>query len=129
MKKLLAILLISFAFNFVWEHAHAVLYASYQGGPLTDFILLHAALGDAVIITVLGALFIYFPTVGRRRWLVWPIGLAVAIFIEVLALHSGRWQYNSMMPIIPILNIGLTPTIQLAVTGWLTLWLVLWRKD
>jgi hypothetical protein len=129
MKKLLALLIISFALNFVWEHAHSVLYASYQGGPVTNYILLHASLGDAVIITVIGALFIYFPKIGKRHWLIWPIGLAVAIFIEVLALYSGRWQYNSLMPIIPLLNIGLTPTIQLAITSWVTLWLVMWRRE
>lgn len=128
MKRILAIFVVSFAFNFLWEHAHAPLYAAYQGGALTNYILLRAALGDAVIITTLGALFIYFPTVGRRRWLIWPLGLGVAIFIELLALHSGRWAYNSMMPIIPLLKIGLTPTIQLALTGAAALWLVLWRR-
>jgi len=129
MKRLLAIFAVSFALNFVWEHAHAFLYAAYQGGPLTGFILLRAALGDAIIITVLGALFIYFPTVGGRRWLIWPIGFAVAIFIEELALHTARWQYNSLMPLVPYLNIGLTPAVQLAVTGAAALWLVLWRKN
>lgn len=128
MKKLLAIFAVSFALNFVWEHAHSVLYLSYQGGPLTEFILLRATLGDAVIITVFGALFIYFPKIGARRWLVWPLGLCVSIFIELLALHSGRWQYNSLMPIIPLLNIGLTPAVQLALTGWASLRFVLWRK-
>lgn len=41
------------------------------------------------------------------------------VAIEMWALYTERWVYNSLMPIIPIIRIGLTPTIQLAVTDFI----------
>ncbi|MBI2063794.1 MAG: hypothetical protein HYT65_02280, partial [Candidatus Yanofskybacteria bacterium] len=46
-------------------------------------------------------------------------GLAVAVIIEAAALPAGRWAYNSLMPIIPIIKIGITPAVQLAITGYI----------
>jgi len=44
-------------------------------------------------------------------------GLVAAIAMEIWALNTGRWVYSSLMPIIPIIKTGLSPTIQLALTG------------
>lgn len=126
MKRLLAIFGVSLALNLAWEHLHAPLYAGYQGGSITEFILLRASLGDAVIITLGALLFLYVPYVKNRRWLVWPLGLGMAAAIELFALHTGRWAYGPYMPL--VFGIGLTPLLQLAATGWMTLWLVAWRK-
>ena len=41
-----------------------------------------------------------------------------AIVLEKWALMTGRWAYTSAMPIIPILNIGLTPAVQLGMLGY-----------
>lgn len=42
------------------------------------------------------------------------IGGILAVIIEKWGLSTGRWQYDEM-PIIPILNIGLTPVLQMLV--------------
>jgi len=127
-KSLLLIFLYSFFLNFIWEHVHSLLYASYKGGRLTEFILFHASLGDAVILSLLALPFIFSSFFRKRLWIIIPIGIFIAIIIEIYALQAGRWEYNALMPIIPFLNIGLTPTIQLALTGYLTYCLVLTRK-
>lgn len=121
MKRLLTIFLISFLLNFVWENLHSLLYASYMGGDITQFILFHASLGDAVMITIVCLPFIYLASFRKHSWTIVPIGLIIAVSIEWAALSVGRWSYNEFMPIIPILNIGLTPTIQLALLGYLSL--------
>jgi len=35
-------------------------------------------------------------------------------------------MYNELMPIIPILNVGLSPTIQLGLTGYLAYRAIWW---
>lgn len=50
----------------------------------------------------------------------WEIALLLFLFaacLEWFALATGRWEYGALMPRIPILGIGLTPTLQLAATG------------
>ena len=126
MKRLLAIFGTALTLNLAWEHLHAPLYAGYQGGAITEFILLRASLGDAVIITGGALLFLYVPYFKKHRWLVWPLGLWVAVAIELFALYTGRWAYGPAMPL--VFGIGLTPLVQLATTGSATMWLVVWRK-
>src|SRR3990167_3437728 len=108
MKKIFFIFLLSFSFNLIWENLHFYLYAGYMGGTITEAILLRASVVDAMIIIF--------------------IGIVVAILIELHALRTERWVYNEYMPIIPILFVGLTPTIQLGLLGYLSYWLVVGIK-
>ncbi len=124
-RKLFYIFLLSLGLNFVWENLHSFLYASYQGGPIGEFILLRAALGDAVLLGILALPFFYLDFFKKRKWLIIPIGVAVAILIELYALHTGRWAYNSYMPLIPFLDVGLTPTLQLGLLGWVVYFLMI----
>lgn len=128
LQKLGAIFVISFILNLVWENLHAYLYTAYQGGPITEFILLRATLGDAVMLVVLAVPFVYMHTFTRRLWLIVPVGVALAVWIEFYALNAGRWSYNEFMPLIPFVQVGLTPTVQLALLGWVTYWYVLKRQ-
>lgn len=123
MRRLGAIFALSFVLNLAWEHAHALLYAGYQGSPITKFILWRATLADAVFITAIAAVIFSAPFLRKHEWLMVPLGLVLAVCIELWALHTGRWAYNPLMPVIPWLNIGLTPTLQLALTGYAALWL------
>jgi hypothetical protein len=107
---------LAFLLNFLWEELHSVLYVHYQGGEITDVILLHASLADAFFITAL----LYVVQKIKKVWLFPILATLLAIGIEWWALGSNRWVYSEAMPIIPFLQIGLTPTIQLALTGTLT---------
>lgn len=97
--------------NIIWENLHRLLYVHYKHGPITQLILLRAALVDAAIITVLFA---------GELWLMVAGGLLIAIALEKWALTTGRWAYTARMPIIPFIRTGLTPTVQLALTGLIT---------
>lgn len=46
------------------------------------------------------------------------VGLIVAFVIEKTSLRSKRWKYANTMPI--VFGVGVTPLLQLAVTGLLT---------
>ena len=124
-KKLFFVFLAAFALNMIWEFAHSVLYASYQSGEITNFILFRAAVWDATIILVL-VISTYALKTNRTVFIVIG-GLVVSVAIELWALQTGRWAYDISMPLIPFLNIGLTPTIQLALTGYIAQKLV-WYK-
>ncbi|MBI2670188.1 MAG: hypothetical protein HYX20_03520 [Candidatus Yanofskybacteria bacterium] len=118
-KKLSIIFAVAFLLNLVWENLHSYLYIHYKAGEITRLILLRATLFDAVFITLLAILFIKIVYFRERKWYVLLMGIIVAIIIELSALKTGRWAYNEFMPIIPLINTGLTPTIQLGILSYL----------
>ncbi|MDO8430725.1 MAG: hypothetical protein Q7S72_01940, partial [Candidatus Taylorbacteria bacterium] len=121
MKKIILIFIISFFLNFIWENLHSLLYANYMGRPITEFILLHATLGDVVMIMIISLPFLFLPFFKKYDWLIIPIGIIISISIEWYALGVGRWSYNEFMPIIPLLGVGLTPVLQLGFLGYVSL--------
>ena len=120
-KKILAIFIVAFILNVLWENLHSQLYLHYQGGTITQLILLRATLFDAMFISIL--LFatekIKFLTHHKIFWIA-TIAVISAILIEVYAISTNRWAYGPAMPLIPLLNVGLTPTIQLALLSIIT---------
>lgn len=120
MRRLAIIFVVAFALNLIWENLHAVLYDNYQGGGITELILLRATLFDAIFIVLICLPFVLFPKLKSKSNWIFVLGLILAIAIELYALATGRWAYGSLMPVIPFLNIGLTPTIQLGVLGVLS---------
>ena len=120
-RRLCIIFAVAFLLNFLWENFHAVLYTHYQGEEITRLILLRAALFDAAFITALAAPFLSLSWLRSRLWLFIIPAVLFAIGLEWWALETGRWEYTAAMPLIPFLHVGLTPTIQLALTGWLAL--------
>lgn len=106
MKNLLLVFALAFALNFIWEYFHSKLYVAYQGAPITPKILLRASLFDAVFIVLVYVLISN----------IWPATFVAALFaiaLELFALKTSRWEYKKSMPIIPWLQVGLTPVIQL----------------
>ena len=120
MKKWFLVFILSFSLNWLWENFHSNLYVHFQGGQITPAVLLYASLVDALIITAAIILFRRLPLADQKIWFLILALVAISIFIEWRALLTNRWAYNNLMPIIPWLKIGLTPTIQLGLTGYLT---------
>jgi len=122
-KKLITVFALAFVLNWVWEIVHSAFYTHYRGGAITAFILLRAALVDAGIILALVLIAREFKL--NRSSVVVAGGLVAALIIELWALQTGRWAYNPLMPVLPIVGVGLTPLIQLAVTGYIAQKIVL----
>jgi len=110
-KKLLAIFGFAFAFNLFWESLHYSLYIPIHSIVRLPGVTIFAALLDALFVL---AIFLLF----NRTNLVWKIvaALLVSLSIERWALFFNIWEYKNAMPIIPFLETGLSPTVQLAVT-------------
>ena len=119
MKKYLLIFITAFTLNVLWEHAHAFLYVHYKGSPITEFILFRAALFDAVAITFFALLFLSVPFFRDKIWILILWLVVFAIGLEMWALFGERWLYADAMPLVPILNVGLTPVLQLGITTYL----------
>lgn len=113
------VFIVSFITNLVWENFHAPLYSKHLNKKIDEVTLLVATVGDAVILTLLAGLFFYVPYLSGHIWLSIPIGFIISIVIEIYALRVGRWSYNKHMPLIPFLGIGLTPTVQLGLLGYI----------
>ena len=125
LKKVVLIFVVSLGLNFLWENLHAGLYLHYQGQQVTELILLRAALFDALVITLIFLTIIAIPAM-RKFAVLWicSIALVFAILLEVYALNTDRWAYTAIMPLVPLLKTGLLPTVQLALTAWVSLWSV-----
>jgi len=119
-SRLGVVFLAAFLLNALYEHLHAPLYAHYQGGVISEAVLLHATLADALIISALVLPFLYSARFARAAWLIIPLGIFIAVDIEWWALGTARWAYGPLMPVIPFLGTGLTPTIQLGLLGYLS---------
>lgn len=119
-KRSLIIFVCAFLLNLLWEHLHSALYVSYRGTSITSGILARAALFDAIVILLFSYPFFRFEFYAQRRWMLYGALVVFAVILEAWALSTGRWIYTDAMPIIPLLNVGLTPTIQLGMLGYLS---------
>lgn len=125
MKKVIAIYLITaFIFNFIWEMGQVAFYKPHFDGVL-DLIIVHlrATIGDAIIFLFIYALASLI--LRDTRWilknkteslyLALTLGFIFAVAIEKFALITGRWGYSELMPIIPLVGVGLSPVLQLTI--------------
>ncbi len=117
-RKTSIIFLVSFLLNVVWENLHSYLYANYMGENITQFILVRASLFDALLITLISLPFLYFNSLKYKVWIILIPATIIAVINEWYGLGTARWAYNELMPIIPILNTGITPTIQLGLLAY-----------
>ena len=120
-RKIVFISFVFFILNFIWEISQAFLYAPHYVG-ISGLITVHlrASLGDILIIFVILLLdVIIFSRIFQEKTGPWRFlaiflaGFVLAVLVEKYALANGRWAYNDMMPIIPGLNVGLAPILQM----------------
>jgi fatty acid desaturase len=118
-----AIVLSSFVLNELWEMAQMPAYAETAGRSLSRTIgpCSRAAVGDVGITlgihTVIALAVCDLGWTLRRRWgasaAAAALGLACAILVECAALAAGRWSYTEQMPVVPALDAGLWPLLQM----------------
>lgn len=118
-----ALFVIAVFFNFLWEVGHSNLYQWIPPMEKTLGHLFLFSVKDAVlylIFIVLVAIAVH-SILWFRKPLAWHLallalaGFAVSAVIEYMAIDTGRWAYLPSMPIIPFLNVGLTPILQMSI--------------
>ena len=122
----LPVFIFSFILNFVWENLHFSLYAGNSFGFNSHLaLMLYASLVDAFFILLV---FLFIGLINKK--INWKLNkknlvlfsaflISISLLIEIRALITGRWVYSSNMP--TILGIGLSPLVQLALTGLISI--------
>ena len=117
-----SLFVISVLLNFFWELAQMPLYV--EDGKLLEFAAhcIVPSLGDGVIVLIIFG--VGWWVLRRVDWFVRPgasayalmlvTGFVIAILIEWVAVYGiGRWSYTERMPVLPVLNVGLSPVLQM----------------
>lgn len=115
-----SIFLLAFVCNMIWEMFHMLLYKNnlYNGKHI--FICALASIADALMVLLIYFLFaLIFKnplwakslTASKIIMLVFIGGIGATIS-ETIHLSVGNWNYAASMPIVPIINVGLSPILQ-----------------
>lgn len=115
------VIIITAVTHLLWESAHVRLYGGYEHIAPATQIVWYATAGDILYTLLIAGLYSVV-----KRTLLWPISLVkkdyfllalagslIAIFVEYKALLTHKWYYLPSMPLIPILNIGASPVMQM----------------
>jgi len=119
--------------NLAWEFAHMPLYTLWQTGAATEiaFAAFHCTGGDVLIaLSALAAALLLFatgewPEVGYRKVAAAAIVLSVTYTVASEWLNVGlrqTWAYGELMPVIPVIDVGLSPIAQWIVLPSLAFW-------
>ena len=124
----------SFVLHLLWENAQAPLYVGFTSFREHFLVCLKAALGDMLFMLIIYSV---LAIVHKNVWwltnahaytqsatwlIVIFLGIFLAVSFELWAVYiDHRWQYTETMPLIPFVDIGLTPVLQMAVIPVLTL--------
>ena len=124
--------------NLVWESAHLPLYTLWADASTAylAFVVIHCTVGDLMIaFTTLGVALLLvgdlrdpssrFPRVAGVTLI---LGIAYTVYSEWLNVSIRQsWAYSDLMPLIPIIDTGMSPVAQWI---FLPLFGLLWaRKD
>lgn len=110
--------------NLVWEFAHMPLYTLWSTGTVGEivFAAVHCTGGDILIaMSALMLSLLLFGTgwplertaVRRVVALTMVVGVSYTVFSEWLNIVVREaWAYSELMPIVPVLDAGLSPLLQ-----------------
>lgn len=121
----------AFLFNVAWEILQIPLFKGgvYEWQHILFCVLASVADIIMVLIIYFGFALIYKNALWvknlktNRIILLILIGGAGAILAEIRHLSIGTWSYDAAMPLIPIVNVGLSPVLQFMILPILIYWL------
>lgn len=122
-----------FVIHLAWESVHIRLYTNYDALKGYLPVPVWAALGD--IVYTFAAVFVIALLKMDVWWFVLPhptdflqlaaLGFLTALFVEKKAQYYKRWEYTDAMPVLPVLNIGLSPVVQKTFLFPITVWVTI----
>lgn len=120
--------ILAFVLNFAWEITQIPLYKNNVYDVLHISFCALAAVADVIMILLIyfGYALVFKNTFFikniniQRALLVILTGGIGAILAEMRHLSEGDWAYSSLMPIIPIVNAGISPVLQFMLLPLLT---------
>ncbi len=113
----------AFFINLLYELLHSLLYKTCLEAPLKKYIylILKAAIFDGFVISIL--YFLTFLVFNSYQLIIFLVASLIFAYIwEIYSLKAGKWEYSKKMPL--IFGVGVTPFLQLALTGFLSTYIV-----
>ncbi len=125
------ILIIGFLLNLIWEVAQMPLYETGTDTLSSLAFCALASVADALMVLLLYYLIAYAASnsfwiarvSGWQAVAIMLTGGAGAILAELRHLSAGSWSYSQLMPLIPILKVGLSPVLQFMILPMLVYYL------
>ena len=134
-RLVFTITIIALLLNLIWELVQMPLYkgSSYSIEQIAFCTL--ASVADALMVLLLyfGVAFIFRSPlwIQHLKWqqisIVILIGGTGAVLAEMRHLSSGSWAYDNSMPIIPFVNVGISPVLQFMILPLLIYFLSFYR--
>lgn len=131
LQLFIKIFFIAFAINILYEVLHSFLYETcLRASPKKyGYLILKGAVFDGFVILVLYLFVVlifqnYNMFVNYFQCVVFfGAGIIFAYVWEIYSLRKKKWEYSEHMPL--VFGAGLTPLVQLAFTGFLSVYLAL----
>ncbi|MEW6735938.1 MAG: hypothetical protein AB1489_31885 [Acidobacteriota bacterium] len=123
-RLILTLFLVSVFFSYPWELAQSPLYICSDTSTMMWWHCFLASLGDGTLILLI--FFIGYAVFGKPDWFEAPgasgytvmlvAGAMIGASVEWVAVSILElWAYNSRMPLVPGLKIGITPSAQMLI--------------
>ena len=127
-RLVFTVTVLSFLLNFIWELIQIPLYKNSSYDIVHIAFCALASLADAIMVLLLyfGFAFVFRNQfwIQHLKWqriiIVILIGGIGAVLAEIRHLTLGNWAYAGSMPIIPIINVGISPVLQFMLLPLLT---------
>ena len=119
-----ALFAVAVAINYVWEIAQSFLFVGMGSIRAVLWHCFVASLGDGVILCIIHGVgwgvfrrADWFARAGASQYgVMLGAGLVIASAMEWVAVHVlHRWAYTDLMPVVPGLEIGVIPVLQMLV--------------
>jgi arginine exporter protein ArgO len=129
------LLALGFPLHLVWEGAQLPLYTLWREAEWGYILysMMHCTLSDMLILLVC---YEAVALLNRNRyWLdgaiLWNglaltiLGVGYAVYSEINSVYLEKtWAYTEMMPLVPVIGVGISPLLQWAIIPPLMLWLL-----
>lgn len=124
----------AFGLNLIWEISQTFAFEmeGVSGGKMLLFCTFAAVIDSIVTIAIFWILHKIMADVNWKFYLAAAVlGALSAVFFEQTAFTFDLWSYDERMTVLPVLDTGLLPFLQLTMLVPLAIWLAfnLFKKD
>jgi hypothetical protein len=126
-KMVISIAATAFMLNLIWEVGQGSLYEGFEYDWQHVSFCALASIADMLMVLILlfgfGLIYknvFWFRNMGIEKISLIMLGGGIgAILAEIWHTASGDWLYAETMPLLPLVDVGLSPVLQLMVLSWL----------